>query len=1629
MATDHPSGRALRLLSLDGGGVRGLSSLIILRYLMKLLHPSNPPKPCEYFDLICGTSTGGLIAIMLGRLRMDIDDCITVYQDLAGKVFKPKRSKFNFVGKGKDLWNISGSFDAEKFAQAVKDIVQKSGLLVDAKLHEPSIQSEAPDMSSSQCRVFVCAVRTEINKPVRLRSYTTEASVDEIPCTIWEAARATSAASSFFSHIDIGSQRFTDGATECNNPVEDLLDEANEIWPGALDRVARIVSIGTGKPKLEAFGKNLIEVGKTLVRISTDTERVAERFERFSHDRGLDGAYFRFNVTQGLEDVGLESYDQQGKIWAATNHYLNDYHVKGHCKAFAKESEKEITQAEQKRYFGSLHTYNVIEELQYVTKPFGETFQWVFNNDKFRGWLDQPEPSCLVIRGKPGCGKTVLMAHIRSRLDMNAAFFAFKETDHLRRTPSMLLSSLLNQILQAQPNLFHCMEPLSRLYREWTYEQLLASLRSILFSNTNKGLICFIDGLDECDSVGRRRLIRDLKFILNHASEVQVAPKLKLIVSSRDYPDIVLPGSLLDLDRAQEMNRDLHDFIFHAVHGLTEERPHYGPLADFIINKLEKRANGMYRLVELLIERLNHLTDSTISSLEASLEEVPNTIAEIYDSIWARIPLRDRSKAERIFSWILCSQRPLTISGFAIALSAEFTELDQEIAIDPSQTSIDISGDMRRLFGPLIRVHSSIELSHQSVKDHFLKRDDSPCTTNEGIISSSHADSSIALACLRYLNSLEPRFRRVPDPQANDFIEYALQFTPIHIASGAKYEERFNEEIELLYDHGIWIENWKAVQKSVFEGLPSTSWTPDCTSVVSFACRLNLPRLLGRRLTSPRWPGRYDDCLHRRCIRSSCLWLYEALINHNEECVISILRVMPPTFILPGTLMQLLEICMDPLTDTTINWPKLLDSGNNAFTELRQEHWNKCSWQLSCIQSKIHASQLDARDEAQVSIPYPINENVEFTIRRTYRALFGHTESEMLPELSHSPAQDSLILKFVLFLCVFLNFKTQRNLVLDDQVFTPRSSAVLELVRRGNLRAAEILIQEGAGVLACDSNEASVLHWAARSGNYKLVELVLTQASIDVNATDKKGMTALHYACLRNHLWDVQLFAESRPANVSRANVIQTLLAAGAKADLKDLEGNTPLQILARIYVPDWKAMPRESNLHWRQCDLLECLEILITDIKDVLQWDSNGATIVHYAAYLWPHAAILYMAEYLKSFSVPLTLVDHRGCTPLHYASLRPFDDAAEVIAIFSESGVDVRVRDIMGMDALAVAKKYNKPFALEQLISVKETQAEARKRSLRDLVYQIWLRLDKTGDRDKLSSFQLMLNEICMDNLPITLSPLFAMMRLPHTMQPYWVYPSTEFIHRIQTAMVDILAKENIAIKRQYLIQVPSAQTELLTKFEDATSNILFNLSELERCLDPFAGVQYIPIHRPLIPEQLENWTESTSPDQLNGLAPEPTLDHDESKDSSDSLHTSVLQARLEGLDAKAEEDKMELQKAMSNMMMANKPRSRIIKPRYHSTELSIFTEERNYMSWFDFLMRILLIWLKFYCMFFPWVLMSGKYPLGKPVDLRYVKPWNYLFDQGFLPDSELSRGWMFKAWMRNRLLHGRYYGGSQD
>ena len=86
--------KMLNVLCLDGGGVRGLSELLILRDIMMSLQRRSKskevPLPCEVFDLICGTSTGGIIALMLGRLRMSTEEAIDAYIDFSRTVFGKK---------------------------------------------------------------------------------------------------------------------------------------------------------------------------------------------------------------------------------------------------------------------------------------------------------------------------------------------------------------------------------------------------------------------------------------------------------------------------------------------------------------------------------------------------------------------------------------------------------------------------------------------------------------------------------------------------------------------------------------------------------------------------------------------------------------------------------------------------------------------------------------------------------------------------------------------------------------------------------------------------------------------------------------------------------------------------------------------------------------------------------------------------------------------------------------------------------------------------------------------------------------------------------------------------------------------------------------------------------------------------------------------------------------------------------------------------------------------------------------------------------------------------------------------------------------------------------------------------
>jgi predicted acylesterase/phospholipase RssA len=152
-----------------------------------------------------------------------------------------------------------------------------------------------------------------------LRSYDYEnaVKVEYDKCKIWQACRATSAATTFFDPILIGptGRRFIDGGILENNPINQVLKEARGVWP---NREFVLISIGTGSAPSGSFGGTLLEIIHRMKDIVTETERTNQTFLAANRPMVESRQVFRFNVLHGLEDVGLQEHREIGRIEDAT---------------------------------------------------------------------------------------------------------------------------------------------------------------------------------------------------------------------------------------------------------------------------------------------------------------------------------------------------------------------------------------------------------------------------------------------------------------------------------------------------------------------------------------------------------------------------------------------------------------------------------------------------------------------------------------------------------------------------------------------------------------------------------------------------------------------------------------------------------------------------------------------------------------------------------------------------------------------------------------------------------------------------------------------------------------------------------------------------------------------------------------------------------------------------------------------------------------------------------------------------------------------------------------------------------------------------------------------------------------
>ena len=246
-----------KILSLDGGGIRGALTLGYLKKIEDILKSRFPDKPdfrlCDYFDLIGGTSTGAIIAASLA-IGKSVDEITELYMDLGGKIFGEKNNWWDFN-------RLRATYNFRPMEQGLK---QAFG---DIKLGGDEIKTGLCIVAK---RADTNSVWPLINHPDGKFYDTTEGKNKDLD--LWRVVRASTAAPTYFAPqmIEVApgqTAAFIDGGLSmANNPSLTLLMVATLSgfkfhWPMGEDKIL-LVSVGTG---YGVFKKKFKEIDKATL--------------------------------------------------------------------------------------------------------------------------------------------------------------------------------------------------------------------------------------------------------------------------------------------------------------------------------------------------------------------------------------------------------------------------------------------------------------------------------------------------------------------------------------------------------------------------------------------------------------------------------------------------------------------------------------------------------------------------------------------------------------------------------------------------------------------------------------------------------------------------------------------------------------------------------------------------------------------------------------------------------------------------------------------------------------------------------------------------------------------------------------------------------------------------------------------------------------------------------------------------------------------------------------------------------------------------------------------------------------------------------------------------------------------
>ncbi len=289
--------KLFKILSIDGGGIRGIIPAVLLAEIER-----RTQKPiAQLFDLIAGTSTGGILALALakpevtGKAQYSAERMIALYETEGAKIFS--RSLLHEV-------RALGHFVEEKYlAEGIEAVLEK--YFGQTRLKEALTE------------IIITSYEIEQHFPFffKSRRAKTDSSYDY---PMQQVARATSAAPTYFEVMQLATIdpatyfALIDGGVYANNPAMCGFVEAKSTHPDVDDIL--LLSLGTGelsRPLLYEKAKNwgLVQWAKPILDVVFHGVNVTVDYQmrQLLPPRHNEKRYFRFQTTLPPENNDLDN--------------------------------------------------------------------------------------------------------------------------------------------------------------------------------------------------------------------------------------------------------------------------------------------------------------------------------------------------------------------------------------------------------------------------------------------------------------------------------------------------------------------------------------------------------------------------------------------------------------------------------------------------------------------------------------------------------------------------------------------------------------------------------------------------------------------------------------------------------------------------------------------------------------------------------------------------------------------------------------------------------------------------------------------------------------------------------------------------------------------------------------------------------------------------------------------------------------------------------------------------------------------------------------------------------------------------------------------------------------------------